>query len=63
MTTFAGLFWYEIVLLALGVMLFVVLLNALRSALAAGRSYAGLLPFFMLTIVMVGYPSIKSIQY
>ena len=60
---FAGLYLGEIVLLVLGVVLFVVLLGALRKALAAGRSYAGLLPFFLVTIVMIGYPSIKSLQY
>jgi hypothetical protein len=61
--TIFGLVWYEIVMLVLGVLLFVVLLTALRSALAAGKSYVGMLPFFVLTIAMIGYPSIQSIQY
>jgi len=59
----AGLYLGEVVLLVLGVALFIVLLGALRRALAAGKSYAGLLPFFLVTIAMIGYPSIKSIQY
>jgi len=59
----AGLYTGEVVLLVLGVALFIVLLGALRNALAAGKSYAGLLPFFLVTIAMIGYPSIKSIQY
>jgi hypothetical protein len=63
MLTLGGLYWYEIVLLVLGVALFLVLLLGLRRNLAAGKSYAGLLPFFILTIAMIGYPSIKSIQY
>jgi hypothetical protein len=61
--TIGGLFWYEVVLLVLGVVLFIVLINALRKNLSAGKSYAGLLPFFVLTIAMIGYPSITSIQY
>jgi len=63
MPTVGGLYWYELVLLVLGVALFVVLLLGLRRNLAAGKSYAGLLPFFVLTIAMIAYPSIKSIQY
>ena len=61
--TIGGLFWYEVVLLVLGVVLFIVLIDALRKNLSAGKSYAGLLPFFVLTIAMIGYPSITSIQY
>lgn len=63
MTTFGGLYWYEVVLLVLGIALFIVLLSALRSALAGGKSYAGMLPFFVISIAMMGYPSIESIQY
>jgi hypothetical protein len=63
MTTFLGLYWYEVVLLVLGIALFIVLLSALRSALAGGKSYTGMLPFFVISIAMMGYPSIKSIQY
>jgi len=59
----AGLYAGEVVLLVLGVALFIVLLGALRKALSAGKSYAGLLPFFLVTIAMIGYPSIRSIQY
>ena len=63
MATVGGLFWYEIVLLVLGAVFFLVLLGALRSALGAGKSYVGLLPFFLVSIAMMGYPSITSIQY
>lgn len=63
MPTLAGLYWYEVVLLVLGVVLFVVLLLGLRRNLGAGKSYAGLLPFFVLSIAMMGYPSITSIRY
>jgi hypothetical protein len=63
MPTFAGLYWYEVVLLVLGVVFFVMLLMALRRNLAADKSYAGLIPFFVLSIAMMGYPSITSIEY
>src|SRR5215510_10179653 len=57
-----GLYLYEIVMLCLGIFLFVVLVLALIYQLMHRRNLAGLLAFFVLSIVMIGYPSIKSVQ-
>ena len=58
-----GLYPGEVVLLVLGILLFVVLICAFVYQLMHKRSIAALLGFFILPIVMIGYPSIKSIQY
>jgi hypothetical protein len=63
MSLFAGLYSYEIVLLLLGVSLFLVLLIGLLRNVFKDKSYAPLLPAFFIPIVMIGYPSIQSIQY
>lgn len=62
MKFFDGLYSYEIVLLVLGVVLFVVLLIVFVRQVFRGKSYAGLLPFFVVPVAMIGYPSIKSIE-
>lgn len=62
MNLFDGLYLYEVVMLFLGVFLFVVLVLALVYQLMHKRNLLGLLAFFVLSIAMVGYPSIKSIQ-
>jgi len=62
MKLFDGLYLYEIVMLCLGIFLFVVLVLALIYQLMHRRNLAGLLAFFVLSIVMIGYPSIKSVQ-
>jgi hypothetical protein len=63
MTFFAGLYSYESVLLVLGVILFLVLLIALLRFVFTNKPYLQLLPFFLLPIAMIGYPSIQSIEY
>lgn len=63
MNLFAGLYFYEIVLLLLGVALFLALLVALLRNVFKDKPYAALLPGFFIPIVMIGYPSIESIQY
>jgi len=63
MTLFEGLYLYEVVLLVLGVILFLTLIFALLYQVLHKRKFTSLLGFFMLPIAMVGYPSIKSIQY
>lgn len=62
MRLFDGLYLYEVVMLVLGIFLFVVLVLALVYQLMHKRSMAGLLAFFVVSIVMMGYPSIKSVQ-
>jgi tetratricopeptide (TPR) repeat protein len=58
-----GLYPGEVVLLVLGVVLFLVLVVAFFYQLTHQRSLASLLGFFIIPIIMIGYPSITSIQY
>jgi hypothetical protein len=58
-----GLYGYEIVLAALGVLLFVALLPLLVRQILRDKPYGGLLAFFLLPVAMIGFPSVKSIQY
>ena len=60
---FDGLYLGEVVLLVLGAILFVVLLIALLDQLMHKRSIAPLLAFFAVSIAMIGYPSLKEIQF
>jgi tetratricopeptide (TPR) repeat protein len=55
---FDGLYLFEWVLMALGVILFVVLVIAFLHK----RSIGVLLGFFVVPIAMIGYPSLQSIQ-
>lgn len=59
---FDGLYFFEWVLMLLGVILFVVLVIAFFYQLVHKRSIGVLLAFFMLPIAMIGYPSLQSIQ-
>ena len=56
-----GLYGYEVVMLLLGIVMFIVLLFGLIARLRTGGSVVSLLPFFGLAIAMIGYPSIQSI--
>lgn len=58
-----GLYLYEVVMLVLGVALFLVLLIAFAVQIFRGYAYGKLLSFFVLPILMVGYPSIESIEF
>jgi len=58
-----GLYLGEVVLLALGIVLFAVLIFAFVYQLRHQRSLKSLIAFFLVSIVMIGYPSIKSIEY
>jgi tetratricopeptide (TPR) repeat protein len=58
-----GLYLGEVVLLVLGVVLFFVLVFAFIYQLRHRRSLKSLLAFFLLPVLMIGYPTIKSVQY
>lgn len=60
--TFDGLYMFEWVLMALGVILFIVLVIGFFYQLTHKQSIATLLGFFMVPIAMIGYPSIQSLQ-
>lgn len=57
-----GLYPYEWILMVLGVILFFVLIRALSYQIKQKQSIAALLGFFMVSIGMIGYPSVKKIQ-
>jgi tetratricopeptide (TPR) repeat protein len=63
MSLVQGLYPYEIVIMGLGALLFVVMLIALVVYLFQGKSIGGLVVFFILSIAMIGYPRLKSIEY
>ena len=54
---------YEIVMLAAGAMLFVVLVVLLVMRVVQNRAFALLLPFFFLPIAMIGFPAVKVIKF
>lgn len=58
-----GLYLYEVVLLVLGIVLFLVLIIAFAVLVMRERPYSKLLSFFLLPIVMIGYPSIESVEF
>jgi tetratricopeptide (TPR) repeat protein len=58
-----GLYFYEIILMIAGGVLFLALIFALIWYVIKGRKITALLPFFLLPIVMIGWPAIKSVSY
>jgi tetratricopeptide (TPR) repeat protein len=62
MKFFDGLYPYEIVMLVLGVLLFLVLIIAFVVLVMRGKAYSKLFAFFVIPIVMVGFPGIKSLE-
>jgi tetratricopeptide (TPR) repeat protein len=63
MSIFRGLYPFEILIMCLGALLFVVMLIALIAYLIRGKSVAGLVVFFVLSVGMLGFPALKAIQY
>ncbi len=63
MQLFEGLLFYEIVLLVLGVLLFLVTLFALVYSIIKKRDLKALALFFVISIIMIGYPSIQKIKF
>ena len=62
MKFFDGLYPYEIVLLVLGVLLFLVLILAFVLLLMRGKPYGKILMSFAIPILMVGFPGVKSFE-
>src|ERR1700739_2443621 len=63
MNLFDGLYPYEIVLLLLGVILFFVLVVILNVLVRQGRSIAPLLLFFIVPVLMIGFPAISKVKF
>lgn len=61
-TLLNNLYLYEVVLLFLGILLFLILCVALFYSLRKGQNIKRLLLFFVISIIMIGYPSIQEIQ-
>lgn len=59
---FENLHLYEIVLLFLGIFLFVLLCVAFAYLLYKGENIKKLLYFFVVSIIMIGYPSIQEVR-
>lgn len=62
MKFFDGLYPYEIVLLVLGVLLFLVLILAFTLVVIRGKPYGKFFPFFVLPILMIGFPGVKTFE-
>jgi hypothetical protein len=63
MSIFTGLYGYEIIMLVLGVVLFVVLIFILLRSVVKDQPWGKLVPFFLLPIFMIGFPSFKKLSY
>lgn len=62
MNFFDGLYLYEIVLLVLGVLFFLVLLFVLVYSIMTKQAIKGFIFIFLIPIIMIGYPSIQKIK-
>jgi len=52
----------EIAILAAGIILFLSSLGLLFYLVKAGRSYTGVIPLFVLSMIMIGFPCIRSFE-
>lgn len=59
---FKNMLPYEVMLTVMGIVVFLVLIFALIWNVVKGRSVAGLLPVFLIPVVMVAYPTLQSIR-
>ena len=60
---FEGLLSFEKVLAVLGIIFFAVLLLTFVAFVFQKRSVTGLLPFFVVQVVMIGFPGIQKVSY
>jgi|GEM_PF-4499000 hypothetical protein len=60
---FAGMLPFQIILAVMGVLVLLVLLFILVWNVVKQRAITTFLPFFIIPVIMVGYPSIKSVQF
>jgi len=63
MNLFDGLHLYEVVLLILGSTLFLVLVAVLIISVAKNRSIKPLLLFFVVPILMIGFPAVTKVKF
>ncbi|MCH8303741.1 MAG: hypothetical protein IIB94_01275 [Candidatus Marinimicrobia bacterium] len=60
---FAGLKIYEIVMMVSGVLLFITTLTALVYSQFKNKPILRLIPFFIISIIMIGFPAYRSIKF
>lgn len=60
---FDGLHSYEVVLMVLGIVLFLILAMVLMLYVYQRRMVSTLLPFFMMPVVMIGFPAFQKISF
>jgi tetratricopeptide (TPR) repeat protein len=63
MPLFDGLNLFEVVMLVAGALFFVTLAIVLVICVFRGKPYGKLVPFFLISIVLMAWPSIKSIEF
>jgi len=63
MNLFDGLHLYEIVLLVLGVILFLTLVVTLIILVVQRRSIKSLLLFFIIPVLMIGFPAVSKVKF
>ena len=63
MSIFQGLYGYEQVMLGLGILLFLVLLFILLRCVVKDKPWGKVAGFFLLPILMIGFPSIQKVSY
>ncbi|HEY4208081.1 MAG TPA: hypothetical protein VGM31_14755 [Puia sp.] len=63
MSIFNGLYGYEVIMLLLGVFLFLVQIFILLRSVVKDRPWGKLVPFFLLPVFMIGFPSFKKLSY
>ena len=60
---FEGLYPYEKVLMVLGIILFAILAAMLVAYVFQKRGLTSLFPFFLMPVVMIGFPAFQKISY
>ena len=63
MPLFDGLNLFEIVMLVLGALFFVVLAIVVATLALKNGAYGKLLPFFVIPIIMMAWPGIRSVEF
>src|SRR6266704_212438 len=63
MSILNGLYGYEVIMLFLGVILFLVLIFILLRSVVKDQPWGKLVPFFLVPIFMIGFPAFKKISY
>src|SRR5882762_5374270 len=63
MSIFDGLYGYEVIMLVLGILLFLVLIFVLLRSVVKDQPWGKLVPFFLVPIFMIGFPAFKKLSY